>query len=85
MKRGILKVVVPELSPGHPARSLAEALSQPLCAIAVNVEAMTRILATDTPDLDELRAALADLSHDTQRACELLLAVRPAGGGAPSE
>ena len=58
------------------ASSLADALSQPLCAIGLNVEAMGRLLERETPNLDEIRAALAEISHDFQRACELLRAIR---------
>ncbi|HET7810743.1 MAG TPA: hypothetical protein VFL16_09210 [Steroidobacteraceae bacterium] len=51
---------------------ITERLSQPLCAISANVDAIERLLDRDPPDLAEVRAALADLARDTQRATETL-------------
>lgn len=68
--------------PGNRVAVLAEGLSQPLCAIRANVDAMARLLERDVPDLDEIRAALVDLAHDTDRACDLLRAAQRAEPGA---
>jgi len=52
--------------------TVAEQLSQPLCAITANVDAIERLLDRPSPDLAEVRAALGDISRDTQRAGETL-------------
>ena len=53
---------------GQLASALAHELSQPLGAILRNTEAAELFLEHDPPDLDELRAILADIRHDDQRA-----------------
>jgi signal transduction histidine kinase len=51
---------------------IADELRQPLCAIAVNADAITRLLDNRPQDLDEVRAALADISSDASRASNSL-------------
>lgn len=53
---------------GQLASALAHELSQPLGAILRNVEAAELFLQHDPPDLEELRAILADVRQDDQRA-----------------
>jgi two-component system, LuxR family, sensor kinase FixL len=53
---------------GQLASSLAHELNQPLGAILRNAEAGEVILLDPSPDLDELRAILADIRQDDQRA-----------------
>lgn len=53
---------------GHMAASLAHEINQPLGAILRNSEAALLLLQTEEPDLDEIRAILADILHDDQRA-----------------
>jgi two-component system sensor kinase FixL len=53
---------------GQLASALAHELSQPLGAILRNTEAAELFLEHDPPDLDELRAIMADIRHDDQRA-----------------
>lgn len=53
---------------GQLASALAHELSQPLGAILRNTEAAELFLEHEPPDLDELRAILADIRHDDQRA-----------------
>jgi len=53
---------------GQLASSLAHELNQPLGAILRNAEAGEVILLDPSPDLDELRAILADIRKDDQRA-----------------
>lgn len=53
---------------GQLASALAHELSQPLGAILRNTEAAELFLEHDPPDLDELRAIMADIRQDDQRA-----------------
>lgn len=55
-------------SMGQLASSLAHELNQPLGAILRNAEAAELLLQGPSPDLDELRAILADIRSDDQRA-----------------
>jgi two-component system sensor kinase FixL len=53
---------------GELAASLAHELNQPLGAILRNAEAAELFLQASTPDLEEVRAILADIRKDDQRA-----------------
>lgn len=53
---------------GQFATTLAHELNQPLGAILRNAEAAELFLKADAPDLDEVRAILADIRKDDQRA-----------------
>ena len=53
---------------GELSTSLAHELNQPLAAILRNTEAAELFLQEPSPDLDELRAILADIRNDDQRA-----------------
>ena len=53
---------------GQLASSLAHELNQPLGAILRNAEAAELFLQDPSPDLDEVRAILADIRRDDQRA-----------------
>jgi len=57
---------------GQLASSLAHELNQPLGAILRNVEAAELFLQSDKPDLDELRAIVADIHKDDQRAGDVI-------------
>ena len=57
---------------GQLASSLAHELSQPLGAILRNAEAAELFLQEPSPDLDELRAILADIRKDDHRAGEVI-------------
>jgi signal transduction histidine kinase len=63
-------------SMGQLASSLAHELNQPLTAVLINAQAARRLLAVSQPDLDELRACLADIISDDQRAGEVILRMR---------
>jgi len=52
--------------------SLAEEINQPLCAITANADAIVRMLECESPDMAEIRAALADIGNDAMRASESL-------------
>jgi PAS domain S-box-containing protein len=56
--------------------SLAHEINQPLAAIMTNAQAATRLIAAPVPDLGELRAALADIVSDNQRAAEVVRRLR---------
>lgn len=53
---------------GQLASALAHEINQPLGAILRNAEAAELFLQSDSPDLDEIRAIVADIRHDDQRA-----------------
>ncbi len=61
---------------GQLASALSHELSQPLAAILRNTEAAELFLEHDPPDLDELRAILADIRHDDQRAGHVIEQLR---------
>jgi len=61
---------------GQLATSLAHELNQPLAAVLLNAQAATRLLAASPPDLEELRACLADIVSDDRRAGEIILRIR---------
>ena len=53
---------------GQLASSLAHEINQPLAAILRNAEAAELFLKNPSPDLDEIRAILADIRADDERA-----------------
>ena len=57
---------------GQLASSLAHELNQPLGAILRNAEAAELFLQTDQPNIDELRAIVADIRKDDQRAGDVI-------------
>jgi two-component system, LuxR family, sensor kinase FixL len=52
--------------------ALAHELKQPLTAILSNAQAASRLLALDTPDLQEVRTCLGDIIADARRTDEVL-------------
>jgi C4-dicarboxylate-specific signal transduction histidine kinase len=61
----------PDLS-GSPHAPVADDLNQALCAITANADAIERLIARQQPDLEEVRAALADIVDDAARASRTL-------------
>ena len=61
---------------GQLATSIAHELNQPLTAILVNAQTAKRLLASPQPDVEELRACVADIVSDDKRAGELIHRVR---------
>ena len=53
---------------GQLAASLAHELAQPLASILMHAEAAHRLASRPNPDLAEIRAALADITDDDERA-----------------
>jgi len=61
---------------GALAASLAHELNQPLTGILSNAQAARRFLQAKSPDLDEIRAILADIVADDKRAGEVIERLR---------
>jgi two-component system, LuxR family, sensor kinase FixL len=61
---------------GEMAGSLAHEMNQPLMAIMSNAQAAQRFMASDSPDLAEVRAAIADIVQDDRRAGEVIRRLR---------
>jgi C4-dicarboxylate-specific signal transduction histidine kinase len=61
---------------GEMAAAIAHDLNQPLGAILNNVGVAEMLLATDPPDLVELRAILEDIRADDRRAGEVVRSMR---------
>jgi signal transduction histidine kinase/ligand-binding sensor domain-containing protein len=57
---------------GQLASSLAHELNQPLGAILRNAEAAELFLKSSPPDIEEVRAILADIRHDDRRAGDVI-------------
>jgi signal transduction histidine kinase len=61
---------------GELSASLAHELNQPLTAILSNAEAAEQLLTDDSPGLDEVRAIIADIITDDQRAGDVIHRLR---------
>lgn len=61
---------------GELAASLAHEINQPLTAIRSNAEAIQSMLESERPDLDEIKAAIADIVSDDARAGETIRRLR---------
>jgi len=61
---------------GELAASLAHEIKQPITGAITNVSTCLRKLGRDGPDLDEVRAAVARIGRDTQRAAEIIDRIR---------
>src|SRR5215217_2214735 len=70
---------------GELAAGLAHELNQPLAAILSNSQAAQRFLASETPDLSEVRDILADISEDDKRAVAILNRIRAMMRGSEPE
>gem|GEM_PF-2561096 len=61
---------------GELAASLAHEISQPISGAVTNANVCLRRLGHDKPDLDEVRAAVARIVRDGERAAEILGKIR---------
>jgi two-component system sensor kinase FixL len=61
---------------GQLAAAVTHELNQPLAAILNNAEAIQSLLAESSPDLDEVKAAVADIIEDNTRAGEIIRRLR---------
>ena len=59
-------------SMGVLAGAIAHELNQPLMSIAANVQAALKLLAAPEPDVEEARAAVADIGLSTRRVSEMI-------------
>jgi PAS domain S-box-containing protein len=57
---------------GELTASVAHEINQPLAAIVNNANACTRMLANQSPDIEELREAIADIAQSATRASEIV-------------
>ncbi|MHC5111726.1 MAG: PAS domain-containing protein [Planctomycetota bacterium] len=64
------------ISMGEFAGALAHELNQPLCAIVSNAQAGLRLFNNNTPDLKEIRATLADIVGQGDRAGQVIRGLR---------
>ena len=56
--------------------SIAHEVNQPLSGVVSNASACLRWLATDAPDLKEIREAVRDIVRDGKRAAEVIARIR---------
>ena len=61
---------------GELAASLAHELNQPLTAILSNAQAALRFMATNPPDLEEVREILKEIVQDDSRASDIIGRIR---------
>ena len=61
---------------GELAASIAHELNQPLAAILSNAEAIQNILASDQPDMLEVKASIGDIIQDDNRAGDAIRRLR---------
>lgn len=66
------------------AASFAHEIEQPLTVIGANSYAASLNLANSPPDVEEAQAALADIQEETQRAGQIIDAIRSVFHKAPS-
>jgi PAS domain S-box-containing protein len=70
---------------GELAASIAHEVNQPLTAVVNNANASLSILPKDAPGLEEVRAALAEIIEDANRASDVIARVRQLAKRAPVE
>jgi PAS domain S-box-containing protein len=61
---------------GEFTSSIAHEINQPLTVISANADACRRLLQTDAPDLNEIRAAVNDIAAAGQRAGDVITQIR---------
>ncbi len=61
---------------GELTASIAHEIKQPLAAIVNNANACNRMLAKPSPDIEELREAIADIAQSGMRASEIVSHIR---------
>jgi PAS domain S-box-containing protein len=70
---------------GELTASIAHEVNQPLTAVVNNANASISLLPKDTPDLEEVREALADIIDDANRASDVIARIRQLAKRAPVE
>ena len=61
---------------GEMAASIAHEVDQPLSGVIINANACLRFLASESPNLDEVRDGLAAIARDGRRASEVTARIR---------
>ena len=61
---------------GELTASVAHEINQPLAAIVNNANACNRMLANESPDIEELREAVIDIAQSAARASEIVSHIR---------
>lgn len=64
-------MTAPHRSSGSETRAIVHQLGQPLSAILSNAQAARRFLASETPDMAEVRSALSDIITQSKRAAKI--------------
>jgi C4-dicarboxylate-specific signal transduction histidine kinase len=70
---------------GELTASIAHEVNQPLTAVVNNANASISLLPKDTPGLEEVREALAEIIDDANRASDVIARVRQLAKRAPVE
>jgi len=70
---------------GELTASIAHEVNQPLTAVVNNANASLSLLPKDTPDLEEVREALAEIIEDANRASDVISRIRRLAKRAPIE
>jgi C4-dicarboxylate-specific signal transduction histidine kinase len=70
---------------GELAASIAHEVNQPLGAILGNAAACQLLLASEAPDLEDVRAAMEEIARDGKRAAEVIARIRGLLRKAPAE
>ena len=70
---------------GELTASIAHEVNQPLTAVVNNANASISLLPEGTPNLEEVRAALAEIIEDANRASDVITRVRQLAKKAPFE
>jgi C4-dicarboxylate-specific signal transduction histidine kinase len=61
---------------GEMSASIAHEVNQPLAAIITNAEATLQLLSRDVPDIQDVRAGIAEVIKDANRASEVIQRIR---------
>jgi PAS domain S-box-containing protein len=83
--RSELARIARQTTMGEMTASIAHDIKQPLAAIVTNGNAVLRWLASATPDLDEVRAALKRIINDGHRASQVIASIRAMFGKGAQE
>ncbi len=76
MAHAELARVVRASTMGELTTSIAHEINQPLAAIVTNANASRRILASPTPDIEEVQQAVTDIAEAGTRAAEIIARIR---------
>lgn len=69
---------------GEIVGSIAHQMTQPLAGVLANAQAAALLMDADSPDMDEIRSAIADIIDDERRAEAIIQSIRSLAQEAPS-